>query len=100
MKKFKTIYGAQTTNRFEEIFLLPRDRRFLPLWNKNYLTDIYRNIQTFAFQVLRECSSWASRNGAVQMFLYTLNRNKLAGKFVKRARFLFVLRKYIFSNGE
>ena len=24
-------------------------------------------MQTFAFQALRECSSWASRNGAVQM---------------------------------
>ena len=30
MKKFKTIYGAQTANRFEENILLARDRRFLP----------------------------------------------------------------------
>ena len=44
--------------------------------------DICSNIQTFAFQVLRECSSWASRNGAVQMFFLTPNRNMLAGKFV------------------
>ena len=35
---------------------------------------IYRNIQTFTFQVLRECSSWAFRNSAVQMFFLTPTR--------------------------
>ena len=29
------------------------------------------DIMTLAFQVLRQCSSWASKNGAVQMFFMT-----------------------------
>ena len=33
--------------------------------------------------MIQECSFWASRNGAVQMFLLTPNRNIFAGKFVK-----------------
>ena len=40
---------------------------------------------TFAFQVLRECSSWASRNDVVQMLL-TPTRNM----------FLAVLWEFIF----
>ena len=44
------------------------DKILLRLWNKISLTGIYRNIQTFAFKELEECSSWASRNGAVQIF--------------------------------
>ena len=46
------------------------DKILLRLWNKISLTGIYRNIQTFAFKELEECSSWASRNGAVQMFFW------------------------------
>ena len=41
--------------------------------------DIYRNIHTFSFKLLQECTSWASRNGAVQMFFVTPNRNIFAG---------------------
>ena len=48
----------------------PSDKILLCLWNKNILTEIYRNIQTFAFKVLQDYSSWASRNGAVQMFFW------------------------------
>ena len=51
----------------EIIHPLPPDKGFLPTWNKYFLTEICRNMQAFAFQALRECSSWASRNGAVQM---------------------------------
>ena len=40
-------------------------------------------MQTFAFQVLRESISWASRNGAVQISFLTLTRNMFTGKFVK-----------------
>ena len=50
--------------------------------------EIYRNIQTPAFQILS--SSWASRNGAVQMFFLTPTRNM----------FLAVLGEYIFYNVE
>ena len=45
----------------------PSDKTLLRLWNKNFLTEIYRNTQTFAFKVLQECGSWVSRNGTVQM---------------------------------
>ena len=31
------------------------------------------NIQIFDFQVLPECSPWASRNGAMQMFFSETN---------------------------
>ena len=40
------------------------------LWNNYFWMQIYRNIQTFAFQVLRQCSSWESRNGALQRFFW------------------------------
>ena len=43
--------------------------------SSKFWTEIYRNIHTFAFQVLWECSSWASENGAVQMFFLTLTIN-------------------------
>ena len=55
-------------------------------------------IQTFAFKVLQECSSWASRNGAVQMFFLTPNRNMFAGKFVNWESFLAVFWEHIIFN--
>ena len=54
----------------EIIHPLPPDKGFLRTWNKYFLTEICRNMQTFAFQALRECISWASRNGAVQMGVF------------------------------
>ena len=54
---------------------------------QNIFKEIYRNIQTFAFKVLQECSSWASRNGVVQILFLTPQRNMFAGKFVKSERF-------------
>ena len=66
------------------------DKSFLRLWYKSFQTLIYGNIETFAFQVLRECSSLAPRNGAVQMFFLTPARNM----------FLAVLWDYIFCNVE
>ena len=75
----------------------PPDKILLHLWNKNFLMKIYRNVQTFAFKVLQECSSWASRNNAVQLFFLTNNRNTFAGKF-KGQRFLVVLRENIIFN--
>ena len=86
---------------FRKLFSLPpthppSDKILTRLWNKNVLTEKYRNIQTFAFKVLQECSSWASRNDA-NNFL-TLNRNMSAGKLLKSERFLAVLREHIFFN--
>ena len=76
----------------------PSDKILLRLWNKHFYREIYRNIQTFAFKVLQECSSWASRKGAVQIFFLTPNRNMSAGKFAKSERLLAVLREDIIFN--
>ena len=48
----------------------PLDKTLLCLWNKNFLTKIYRNTYTFAFKLHQECRSWVSRNGTVQMFFW------------------------------
>ena len=64
----------------------PPDKTFLCIWNKYFLTEVYSNRQTFDFQMLWECSSWASRNGAVQKYFLTPTRNL----------FLAVLQEYIF----
>ena len=76
----------------------PPGKIFLRLWNKNFPTVIYRNIQTYAFKVLQEYISWASRNGAVQMFFLTPNRNMFTSKFVKSERCLAVLREHFIFN--
>ena len=55
----------------------------LCLWKKKVSYIVITNIQAFAFKVPLQCSSWASRNGAVQIFLLTPNRNMFAGKFVR-----------------
>ena len=70
----------------------------LLLWNKNFLTEIYKTIQTFALKALQKCSSWASRNIAVQIFSLTPSRNMSAGKSLKSERFLAVLREHIIFN--
>ena len=62
---------------------------------QNFLREIYRNIQTFAFKVLQESSSWASGNGAVQMIFLTPNRNIFAGKFVNWESFLAVFWEHV-----
>ena len=106
MKNCKTFYEAQTVIYPKEIIkpppnpqpTLPLDKILLRLWDKNFLTEIYRNMQIFAFKVLQECSSFASRNGAAQMFFLTPNRNMFAGKFVKSERLLTVLQEHIIFN--
>ena len=73
--------------------------KILPLlWNKNFLTETYRNIQTFAFKVLQECISWASRNVLhhfCKCFFRTPNRKMFAGQFIKWKKFLVILREHI-----
>ena len=70
----------------------------LPPWNKNFLTEICRNMQTFALKVLQECSFGVSGRAAVQMFFLTPNSNIIAEKFVKSERFLAVLQEHIIFN--
>ena len=67
---------------------IPPDEILLNLWNKNFLREIYKNIQTFAFKVLQESSNWPSGNGVVQIIFLTPNRNIFAGKFVNWECFL------------
>ena len=61
MKNCKTFCKAETTSRLNEIIKPlsnppPYDKILLCLWNKTFLTKIYRNIRTFAFKLLHECS--------------------------------------------
>ena len=58
---------------------------------------IYRNIQTFALKVIQECRSWATKNGAVQMFLLTPNRNMFSGKFLNQKWFSLYCGSILFS---
>ena len=103
MKNCKTLYEVQTTSRLKEIFQPPPthpspDKILLCLWNKNFITEIYRNIQAFTFKVFQESGSWASRNDTVQMLFLMPNRNMFAGKFVKSERFLAVLLEQFVVN--
>ena len=74
MKNCQTLYEAQTTNHLKEVIQPPpnpplSDKTLLRLWNKNFLTEIYKNITTFSLsKCLKNVGSWASRNGSVQMF--------------------------------
>ena len=99
----RTFCKAQTVSCFTKIIQpspIPSqpDETLLRLWNKNYLKEIFRNIQTFSFKVLQECSSWPSRNGASQYFFLTPNRNMIVGKVVKSERSLAVLWEPIIFN--
>ena len=76
----------------------PPNKILKRLWNKNFLTEIYGNIQTFAFKELQECSSWPLINGAVQVLILKPNRTMFAGKFAKPERFLAVLLEHIFEQ--
>ena len=83
MKNFKTFYAAQIASRLKKIVRTPTS--FLRLWNKNFVTEIYR-----------KCSFWAFRNGALQMFYLTPTRHMFAGKLVKSVRILDVLQSIFF----
>ena len=76
------------------------DKGLLHLWNKNFLREIYRNIQTFAFKVLRECNSWVVLE-KIQSKCFFFDINQMFGrKFVKWGSFLAVLREHIFFKVE
>ena len=75
---------------WRKLFSPPPNKSFLCLWDKNFRSKIYRNIQIFAFQVLQEYNSWTSRNGAAQIFFLTPTT----------IMFLPVSREYVFYNVE
>ena len=80
MENCKTFYEVQIASNLKEIIQPPLnpliffspDKTLLRLWNKYFLTGIYRNMKTFPFKVLQECSSWASRNGIYLFILFSL----------------------------
>ena len=82
VKNFKTFSSPNQRASLRKFLVPLPDKSFLLLWNKGFLMEIYKNIQTFAFEVFRKCSSWASRNGAVQMFFLTRTRNSLQENWV------------------
>ena len=96
MKNCQIFYESQTVSHLQEITQPSpnpptSDKTLLRLWKKNFLTEIYRDIQTFAFKVLQKSSSWVSRNGAVQIFSLTSSRNM-------SERLLGVLQEHIVFN--
>ena len=97
MKNCKTFYETQTASRLKEIILqppIPPDKTLLRFWNKNFFREIYRNIQTFAFKVLQESSSWVSGNGAVQSFFSDTKQKHVCWKICKLS-FLAVFWEHI-----
>ena len=71
MENFIAFYESQLAICLRDIIqLLPPDKSFSRFWNKNVRKEIYRKIRTFAFHVIQECNSWASKNGPLQCFLW------------------------------
>ena len=102
IKNCKTFYEAQAANHLKEIIQPPPnppapDKILLLLWNKNFLTEINRNILTFAFKVLQECRSWSSRNGGVHFFSDTKQKLVFWKTFKVRKAFGFLWEHIIFN---
>ena len=82
MKNCKAFYRSKQQAALRKLFSLspsppsiPPDKMLLRLWNKNFFKEISRIIHTFAFTVFQECSSWASRNGGVNVFSDTKQKH-------------------------
>ena len=77
------------------------DKILLRLWKKfshGKHRNIYINIQTSAFKVLQDYSSWPSRNDAEQMFFLTLKKKNAGWKIYKvKNGFGCITRAYQFS---
>ena len=86
MKNCKTLCEAQTSSRFKETIQPPPTHPHLIKPYYVFGTKIflwrYKEIQR------QECGSWASRNGAVQLFFLTLSKNMFAKKFAKSEKSL------------
>ena len=80
MKSCKTFYETQIASPTREI-IQPSpnkplsDKMLLRLWNKKFLTEIYRNLPTFSFEALQKRSSLVSRDSAVHIFSLNPCRN-------------------------
>ena len=103
IKNCQTFCKAQTANCLKTFIQSPpipppsSTRTNLTMSQKQILLkEIYGNIQTFAFKVLQECSSWASRNGVVQIFFLTPQRSMFLENLSER--FLAVFQEHIVFN--
>ena len=67
---FKNLKHFTGPKQWDASFSFPPDKSYLRLWNKSILCGIYRNMEAFDFPMLRECSSWVSKNGAMKMFFW------------------------------
>ena len=101
MKYCKTFYEVQTVSRLKEI-IQPPPTRYPTRWNLTTSLEqkfSQRDIHKYTYICFEECSYWVSRNGPLQIFFLTPNRNMFAGKFVKWVyklqKFLIVFREHI-----
>ena len=72
MENCQALYEAQTAIHLKEVIQPPpnpppSDKTLPRLWSNNFLTEIYRNINTCAIKVLQECGllgvkKWCSVN--------------------------------------
>ena len=83
-----------------KLFSPSPDKSFLRLWNNNFLAEIYWNMQKFAFQVLRWCSSWVSGNGHFKCYFWRQPETYLLENLQKWVKFFAALRESIFYNVE
>ena len=103
MKNCKTFWKVQTASHLKENIQSPhippphQIKPYCVSGTKFSLGDIEK-YPDICFQSASRMHSWALRNGAVQIFFLTPNRNMFPGKFVKSERFLAVLREHIVFN--
>ena len=99
IKNSKTVYEAQTASCFKGSTQPLPDRKLLTSLKQNF-SDGDQECADICFPTCKQCSSWVSRNGAVQIIFLTPTRNIFAGKFVKWVRVLAALQEYNFYNIE
>ena len=101
-KKFKLKWTILKRSRqwsaLRKLFIPPPGKSFLRHWNKNFLTEIYSNIQALAFQELRKCSSLAFRNCAAQMLFSDTNQKRSCWKIGKMSEVFYCVVGVYFSH--
>ena len=104
-KNCQILYKTKTVSHLKEVIQPPptHSRQIKPYYvfeTKNFLpryTEMYRHSLSKCF---KNAGSWASRNGAVQMFFLAPNRNMCARIFAKSERFLALLPEHFNFNFE
>ena len=76
----------------------PHQMKYTASMEQNFSYGDIKKYTDICFNGVPRMYFLVSRNGAVQMFFLTPNRNMFAGKFVKSDRLLAVLREHIIFN--